>query len=130
MLSCARSSSLEFRPTLACLSKLPLCHRFCVGYSVFLDQYVLSATAPLALTLGEELDASASAILAWSNSYQDSEYYKKEFNYLEGRENQSRGRYVIAKLDETTLRGFAQGKIFVDFSERREGAPQLSPLQC
>src|SRR5256885_9611810 len=47
---------------------------------------------------------------------------KKEFNYLEGRENQGRGfRYVIAKLDGTTLPGFAQGKIFVDFSERREG---------
>ena len=26
-----------------------------LGYSVFLDQYVLSAAAPLALTLGEEL---------------------------------------------------------------------------
>jgi len=93
-----------------------------LGYSVFLDQYVLSAAAPLALTLGEELDASASAILVWSNSYEDSEWCKKEFNYLEGRENQGRGfRYVIAKLDGTTLPGFAQGKIFVDFSERREG---------
>jgi hypothetical protein len=87
---CARSSSLELRPTLACLSKLPLCHRFRVVYSAFLDQCVLSATAPLALTLGEELHASASAILAWSNSYQDSEYYKKEFNYLEGRDARTR----------------------------------------
>ena len=93
-----------------------------LGYSVFLDQYVLSAAAPLALTLGEELDGSASAILVWSNSYEDSEWCKKEFNYLEGRENKGQGfRYVIAKLDGTTLPGFAQGKIFVDFSERREG---------
>lgn len=93
-----------------------------LGYSVFLDQYVLSAAAPLALTLGEELDASASAVMVWSNSYEDSEWCKNEFNYLEGRERQARGfRYVIAKLDGTTLPGFAQGKIFVDFSERREG---------
>ena len=41
-----------------------------LGYSVFLDQYVLSAAAPLALTLGEELDASASAVMVWSNSYE------------------------------------------------------------
>jgi len=93
-----------------------------LGYSAFLDQYVLSAAAPLALTLSEELDASASAVMVWSNSYEDSEWCKKEFNYLEGRENQAQGfRYVIAKLDGTTLPGFAQGKIFVDFSDRREG---------
>jgi len=93
-----------------------------LGYSVFLDQYVLSAAAPLALTLGEELDASASAVMVWSSSYEDSEWCKNEFNYLEGRERQARGfRYVIAKLDGTTLPGFAQGKIFVDFSDRREG---------
>ena len=93
-----------------------------LGYSVFLDQYVLSAAAPLALTLGEELDASASAVMVWSDSYEDSEWCKNEFNYLEGHERQARGfRYVIAKLDGTTLPGFAQGKIFVDFSERREG---------
>jgi hypothetical protein len=93
-----------------------------LGYSVFLDQYVLSAAAPLALTLGEELDASASAVLVWSNRYEDSEWCKREFNYLEGRENQAKGfRYVIAKLDGTMLPGFAQGKIFVDFSERPEG---------
>ena len=93
-----------------------------LGYSVFLDQYVLAAAAPLALTLGEELDASASAVMVWSNSYEDSDWCKGEFNYLETREKQAQGfRYVIAKLDGTTLPGFAQGKIFVDFSERREG---------
>jgi len=93
-----------------------------LGYSVFLDQYVLSAAAPLALTLGEELDASASAVLVWSGEYEDSEWCKSEFNYLEGREKKRTGfRYVIAKLDQTRLPGFAEEKIFVDFSERREG---------
>src|SRR6266705_394045 len=37
-----------------------------LGYMIFLDQYVLTAAAPLALSLGEALDASASAILIWS----------------------------------------------------------------
>ncbi len=93
-----------------------------LGYSVFLDQYVLSAAAPLALTLGEELDASAAAILVWSKYNEDSEWCKKEFSYLEGRENGRKGfRYVIAKLDQSELPGFAAAKIFVDFSERREG---------
>ncbi len=60
--------------------------------------------------------------MVWSDSYEDSEWCRKEFNYLEGRENQAQGfRYVIAKLDGTKLPGFAQGKIFVDFSERHEG---------
>jgi tetratricopeptide (TPR) repeat protein len=93
-----------------------------LGYSVFLDQYVLAAAAPLGLTLGEELDSSAAAVLVWSSSYEDSEWCRKEFNYLEGRENNRTGfRYVIGKLDSTTLPGFASGKIYIDFSDRREG---------
>jgi len=93
-----------------------------LGYSVFLDQYVLAAGEPLATTLGDELDASAAAVLVWSDSYETSEWCKKEFNYLEGRENKKTGfRYVIAKLDSTELPGFASGKIHVDFSQRREG---------
>src|SRR6516225_7702927 len=61
-----------------------------LGYSVFLDQYVLSAAALLALSLGEELDASASAVLVWSNVYEDSEWCKEEFNYMQGREKQKK----------------------------------------
>ncbi|HVT94104.1 MAG TPA: TRAFs-binding domain-containing protein [Bryobacteraceae bacterium] len=93
-----------------------------LGYSVFLDQYVLSAAAPLALTLGEELDRSASAIMMWSSDYDDSAWCMKEFNTLEGKENQGNGfRYVIAKLDAEPLPGFASGKIYVDFAQQREG---------
>ena len=61
-------------------------------------------------------------MLVWSNVYEDSEWCKEEFNYMEGREKQKRGfRYVIAKLDRTELPGFASQRIFVDFSDRREG---------
>jgi len=42
-----------------------------LGYKVFLDQYVLTAAAPLAVSLGEALDASQSAILVWSGKYED-----------------------------------------------------------
>jgi len=46
-------------------------------YKVFLDQYVL-ANAPLAMTLGEELDRSASVTMIWSNKLEDSEWCKAE----------------------------------------------------
>ena len=39
-----------------------------LGYKVFLDQYVLTAAAPLAVSLEEALDASQSAILIWSEN--------------------------------------------------------------
>jgi len=44
-----------------------------LGYKVFLDQYVLTAAAPLAIALGEALDASAGAVMIWSGLYEDSE---------------------------------------------------------
>ena len=37
-----------------------------LGYKVVPDQYVLTAAAPLALSLGEALNSSQSAILVWS----------------------------------------------------------------
>src|SRR5215468_9182256 len=66
-----------------------------LSYKVFLDQYVLTAAAPLAIALGEALDASASAVMIWSGSYEDSEWCKQEFSKLETLQNQKRGfRYV------------------------------------
>jgi TIR domain len=93
-----------------------------LGYEVFLDQYVLSAAAPLALTLGEALDVSASAIMIWSSKYEDSQWCKTELNTLQAKELVGGGfRYVIAKVDTEPLPGFAAGKLYVDFSEQREG---------
>ena len=101
-----------------------------VGYNVFLDQYVLSAAAPLALTLGEELDRSASAIMMWSSDFDDSAWCLKEFNTLESKEAAGNGfRYVISKLDATPLPGFAAGKIYVDFSQQSEGPRGSGLLQ-
>jgi hypothetical protein len=91
-------------------------------YQVFLDQYVLSAAASLAYSLGEELDASASAIMIWSSAYEDSEWCKEELAKLITMERERRGfSYCVAKIDDAPIKGLAAVKLWVDFSEHREG---------
>jgi hypothetical protein len=93
-----------------------------LGYKVFLDQYVLTAAAPLAIALGDALDASAGAIMIWSSSYEDSEWCKDEFAKLVTMQNQKKGfRYVIARIDESEIKGLAATKLWIDFSKQREG---------
>lgn len=93
-----------------------------LGYKVFLDQYVLTAAAPLAISLGEALDASQSAALVWSGKYEDSEWCKEEFAKLEVMQNAKKGfRYVIGRVDESEITGLAAGKLWVDFSKQPEG---------
>jgi hypothetical protein len=93
-----------------------------LAYKVFLDQYVLTAADPLALSLGEALDSSQNAILVWSGRNEDSEWCKKEFATLEVKENAKKGfRYVIGRIDESEIPGFAAAKLWVDFSTQREG---------
>jgi TIR domain len=93
-----------------------------LGYKVFLDQYVLTAAAPLALSLGEALDSSQSAILVWSGKYEDSEWCKKEAAKLEVMENAANGfRYVIARIDDSEIKGLGAAKLWIDFSKQPEG---------
>jgi TIR domain/MAP3K TRAFs-binding domain len=93
-----------------------------LGYKVFLDQYVLTAAAPLALSLGDALDTSQSAILVWSGKYEDSEWCKKEAATLEVLENAGNGfRYVIARIDDSKIKGLPAAKLWVDFSKQPEG---------
>ena len=93
-----------------------------LGYKVFLDQYVLTAASPLALSLGEALDASQSAILIWSGSYEDSAWCNQEAAKLETMQNAMNGfRYVIARVDESEIKGLAATKLWIDFSKQREG---------
>jgi tetratricopeptide (TPR) repeat protein len=100
-----------------------------LGYKVFLDQFVLTAAAPLALSLGEALDASESAILVWSGGYEDSEWCKQEAATLETKQNKKDGfRYVIARIDDSEITGLAQNKLWVDFSQQREGPSGTSLL--
>ena len=93
-----------------------------IGYKVFLDQYVLTAAAALAIALGDALDASMGAIMIWSGSYEDSEWCKQEFAKLKTLQSQKKGfRYVIARIDESEIAGFAAAKLWIDFSKQREG---------
>ena len=93
-----------------------------LGYKAFLDQYVLTAAAPLAVSLGEALDASQSAILVWSGKYEDSEWCKEEFAKLEVMQNAKKGfRYVIGRVDESEITGLAAAKLWIDFSKQPEG---------
>jgi hypothetical protein len=93
-----------------------------LGYKVFLDQYVLTAAAPLALSLGEALDSSQSAVLVWSGSYEDSAWCNQEAAKLETMQNAMKGfRYVIARVDDSEIKGLAATKLWIDFSKQREG---------
>jgi hypothetical protein len=47
---------------------------------------------------------------------------KQEFANLETKQNQKKGfRYVIARIDESEIAGFAAAKLWIDFSQQREG---------
>jgi TIR domain-containing protein/tetratricopeptide repeat protein len=93
-----------------------------LGYKIFLDQYVLTAAAPLARSLSEALSASQSAILVWSGKYEDSEWCKKEFSTLETMENAKKGfHYVIGRVDDSELPDYIGAKLWVDFSQQPEG---------
>ena len=101
-----------------------------LGYQVFLDQYVLTAAEPLALSLGEALDSSQAAILVWSGSYEDSAWCNQEFAKLETMQNAMDGfRYVIARIDESEIRGLAATKLWIDFSKQREGPSGTNLIQ-
>jgi len=93
-----------------------------LGYKVFLDQYVLSAAASLALSLGEALDASQTAVMIWSGQFEDSAWCKQESAKLETMQNAMTGfRYVIARIDESTITGLAATKLWIDFAKQPEG---------
>ena len=93
-----------------------------LGYKTFLDQYALTAATPFAIALGDAMDASASAVMIWSGSYENSEWCKQEFAALETRQRQKKGfHYVIARIDESEIAGFAASKLWIDFSNQREG---------
>jgi hypothetical protein len=82
----------------------------------------LSAAASLVLALGDALDASASAIMIWSGAFEDSKWCRDESAKLHNMENGQPGfRYVVARVDESQIAGLAANKVWVDFSEQREG---------
>lgn len=100
------------------------------GYAVFLDQFVLATAAPLASSLNEALAQSATAIMVWSDAYDESAWCRKEYGALESREGTDPAfRFVVVKLDATPLPAFAGTRVYVDFREYRDGPGGSGLLQ-
>jgi Flp pilus assembly protein TadD len=94
-----------------------------LGFEVFLDQYVLLPTKALAGSLAEGLDRSASGVIVWSGAFADSEWCLEELNAMIGKRNSDKSfNYVISTLNSADkLPALASNKLYIDFSEYREG---------
>ncbi len=93
-----------------------------LGFSVFLDQYVLLPSDVLVDALDTGLSGSGAGILVWSNAASDSVWCRREYAAMEQRAARDSGfHYVIAKLDEVELPPLAGAHVYVDFSACREG---------
>lgn len=93
-----------------------------LGYSVFLDQYELTAAQRLVTQLDEALAQCASGVMAWSSASEDSEWCKKEYASFETRQSDDPSfHYVVVKLDAVKLPAAAQAKLWLDFSDSPEG---------
>src|SRR5215469_8814575 len=98
-----------------------------LGYSVFMDQFVLHSGAALARSLEENLEASRAGVLVWSPRNEDSEWCKREYDSYLTLKDEGRFRFVIARLRGAQLPLFARNAIWEDFSEQRDG-PSGTPL--
>ena len=101
-----------------------------LGFEVFLDQYQLVPSSSLVGGLAEGLQKSASGVLVWSTETQDSEWCKKESNAMESRATQDKNyHYVVITLDRVDLPFWQDQRIYIDFSESREGPSGLGLLK-
>jgi tetratricopeptide (TPR) repeat protein len=101
-----------------------------LGYTVFLDQYVLSPAQRLVSQLDDALATCASGVMIWSSASEDSDWCHKEYASFETRQSADPTfRYVVVKLDGALLPNFAQAKLWLDFSEAREGPRGASLLR-
>ncbi|MEM8557297.1 MAG: toll/interleukin-1 receptor domain-containing protein [Bacteroidota bacterium] len=96
------------------------------GYQVFLDQFVLVTGQGLASQLGKNLDRSASGVLLWSKSTDDSNWVENEMDTMIARKNSTAGTevpffFVVASLDGKPPPGLLAGQLYLDFSEYSEG---------
>ena len=101
-----------------------------LGFEVFLDQYVLAASSALISGLAEGLEKSASGILVWSTATQDSDWCRKECDAMESRATKNKNyHYVVVTLDKVDLPFWASQRIYIDFSEYREGPRGIGLLK-
>lgn len=93
-----------------------------IGHKVFLDQYVLVAGNPLIGQLEGALEKSQAGIIIWSNEARDSEWVRKEYYFLETKATNDKNFYFVpVRLNQVNLPGFANSKIFLDFSAYPDG---------
>lgn len=93
-----------------------------LGFEVFLDQYVLAASETLVGSLAEGLERSAAGVLIWSTKTEDSAWCRKECDSMEAKATVDKNfHYVVTTLDSVELPIFARMRIYIDFSEFREG---------
>jgi TIR domain-containing protein/tetratricopeptide repeat protein len=100
-----------------------------LGYQVFLDQYVLTTSGSLIPAMEEGLEQSAAAVLVWSAASQDSDWIRREYQAFEEREAGKNFRFVVVTLDRARLPVFLASRLYVDFSESREGPSGTGLLQ-
>nr|WP_315393975.1 TIR domain-containing protein [uncultured Duganella sp.] len=92
-----------------------------LGYSVFMDQFVLRSGGNLARSLEENLEASQSAVLVWSIRSEDSDWCKREYDSFLTLQTERNFRFAIARLTGAPLPLFARNAIWEDFTEQRVG---------
>lgn len=92
-----------------------------LGYSVFMDQFVLRSGGNLARSLEENLEASQTGILVWSIRSDDSDWCKREYDSFLTLQTERNFRFVIARLTSAALPLFARNAIWEDFEEQRGG---------
>jgi len=92
-----------------------------LGYEAFMDQFVLTAASNLLRTLEENLNASEAGILVWSPRSEDSAWCQEEYDTFVTKQKHGGFRFVVARIRNSTLPPFAANKVWVDFTEQREG---------
>lgn len=92
-----------------------------LGYQVFLDQFVLDPSQRLVRALEQNLQKSQSGVLLWSSRSEDSDWCQKEYEAFEQLEVAGGFKYVVARLDSAPLPTFPSLKLWIDFSDSREG---------
>jgi len=92
------------------------------GFSVFLDQVVLTGGAELIRTLEDGLSRSQAGILVWSSASSDSDWVRREYETMEDQSTSKNAFcFVPVRLDASQIPVFARRRVFFDFSSYPDG---------
>ncbi len=92
------------------------------GHEVFLDQVVLAGGQQLIGKLKSNLKLSQAGVLIWSRAAADSKWVEKEYETMEAMATEDDDfHFVPVRLDDAELPGFADLRIFFDFTRYPDG---------